>query len=740
MNKGGGSLEYIAHINESDKTVQTVREHSENTAKLSRSYSISDFKDIAFAAGLLHDIGKFESDFQRRIRGENIHVEHSIDGAIEADRLYEYPVNRLLAYCIAGHHSGLPDGGNKNDEPDFPTLYGRLQRKEQSLYKAYKEEIQIPDIDEKGFKKLLTQDCNNDIKVLVDKFAFFTRYCFSCLTDADSIDTGTFCGTRTDSVPHMDFAKCLQRLNERMSSFVCKTELQKARSVLQAQVFAKVGEASEISLINMPTGSGKTLCSIKFALERAIRSGKKRIIYIIPFNSIIDQTVVEFERIFQEDAEILRHQSSFSYEDDDGDEQSSEDYRDAMKNATENWDAKLIVTTAVQFFESIYSNRKKKLRKLHNMADSILVFDEAHLMPQNLLQPCLQAISFLTKYFHSEAVFLTATMPDFKKLVQKYALSSSQVTDLIQDTSAFHNFQKCHYVNMGDVSQSQLLQVSQEQPSTLIIVNSKKMAKELYQLCTGTKYHLSTYMAACDRQRVIIEIKDDLELLERDFPGLQNVPDDRRITIISTSLIEAGVDLDLFSVYRELTGLDSILQSGGRCNREGKRLNAVTYVFSFLENESKPQSDIKMELTKGLLEKYEDVSAPECIKEYYDRLFHMKEEHIENHTISSECSDLNCIPFRSYGEQFKIIDALTASVAVELDEKSCELIQQLEHTGQCNVRELQKYTCSIKPWELDELIQQHVVEDYGSGIWCLTNQDYYDRETGIKFEGENYFI
>ncbi len=412
-------MEYIAHINESDKTVQTVREHSENTAKLSRSYSISDFKDIAFAAGLLHDIGKFESDFQRRIRGENIHVEHSIDGAIEADRLYEYPVNRLLAYCIAGHHSGLPDGGNKNDEPDFPTLYGRLQRKEQSLYKAYKEEIQIPDIDEKGFKKLLTQDCNNDIKVLVDKFAFFTRYCFSCLTDADSIDTGTFCGTRTDSVPHMDFAKCLQRLNERMSSFVCKTELQKARSVLQAQVFAKVGEASEISLINMPTGSGKTLCSIKFALERAIRSGKKRIIYIIPFNSIIDQTVVEFERIFQEDAEILRHQSSFSYEDDDGDEQSSEDYRDAMKNATENWDAKLIVTTAVQFFESIYSNRKKKLRKLHNMADSILVFDEAHLMPQNLLQPCLQAISFLTKYFHSEAVFLTATMPDFKKAGSK---------------------------------------------------------------------------------------------------------------------------------------------------------------------------------------------------------------------------------------------------------------------------------------------------------------------------------
>ena len=361
-------------------------------------------------------------------------------------------------------------------------------------------------------------------------------------------------------------------------------------------------------------------------------------------------------------------------------------------------------------------------------------------MPQNLLQPCLQAVSFLTKYFHSEAVFLTATMPDFRKLVQKYALSSSQVTDLIEDTSAFNNFKKCSYVNMGEVSQSQLLQAAQGQPSTLIIVNSKKMAKELYQLCTGKKYHLSTYMAACDRQCVIGKIKNDLELLERDFPGLQNVPEKRRITIISTSLIEAGVDLDLFSVYRELTGLDSILQSGGRCNREGKRMDAATYVFSFLETKDQKQPDIRVELTRGLLEKYDDISAPECITEYYDRLFHMKEEQIENHTIGSECSDINCIPFRSYGEKFKIIDAFTASVAVGRDDKSRELIRQLEYTGQCNVRELQKYTCSIKPWELDDLIKQHVVKDYDSGVWCLINQDYYDKETGIKFEGEDYFI
>ncbi len=254
---------FIAHINEKDGSVQTVLEHSLNTAELSKRFATPEFQEIAYIAGLAHDLGKWEEDFQKRMRGDSVSVEHSIDGAIEVNKLLPYPIGKLLAYCIAGHHAGLPDGGNKNDEPAFLTLYGRLQRKDQSVYEAYKQELQIPDIDDKELKQLLMQDCNNDIRVLVDKFAFFTRYCFSCLTDADSIDTGTFCGTRTNRVPHMDFAKCLQRLDERMSSFVCKTDLQKARSVLQAQVFAKVGEASEISLMNMPTGSGKTLCSIQ---------------------------------------------------------------------------------------------------------------------------------------------------------------------------------------------------------------------------------------------------------------------------------------------------------------------------------------------------------------------------------------------------------------------------------------------------------------------------------------------
>lgn len=193
-----------------------------------------------------------------------------------------------------------------------------------------------------------------------------------------------------------------------MDSFVCETELQRARARLQAQVYTKASENAEIFLVDMPTGSGKTLCSMKFALERAIKNNKKRIIYVIPYNSIIDQTVEVFEKLFGDSAQILRHQSSFCVDDSDYDE----DYKKLLKNASENWNAQIIVTTSVQFFESVYKNKRNRLRKLHNMADSIIVFDEVHMMPMPYLQPCLRAVAQITGLLNSDAVFLTATMPD----------------------------------------------------------------------------------------------------------------------------------------------------------------------------------------------------------------------------------------------------------------------------------------------------------------------------------------
>lgn len=732
---------YIAHINEETKEKQTVKEHSENTAELCKSFAVDEMKELAYVIGKYHDIGKYLQSFKERIKGANIRVEHSICGAKVVDEKLPRLPGKMAAYCIAGHHSGLPDGGNKGDSktPDLPTLYARLSR-DPGDYHAYEKELAVPDLDGKKFGEFLTKDCEENPDVLVDKFAFLTRYCFSCLTDADTIDTALFCRGETGRCLHTDFEACLAKINRRIDSFVCRTDLQKARRVLQEQVFEKVGIPGEIFLMNMPTGSGKTLCSAKFALEKAVSEKKKRIIYIIPYNSIIDQTVMEFEKVFGEDAEILRHQSSFSYEDEDGNEAHSEDYREAAKIAAENYDAPLIITTAVQFFESVYSHKKKKLRKLHNMADSILIFDEAHLMPREYLQPCLQAVSYITKYLNSEAVFLTATMPDFEALIREYALKSSRIVNLIDDISAFDQFRKCSFIDIGEISEEKLALEAAKHPSSLIVVNRKAAAKEVYRLCSGKKYHLSTYMAAYDRQRVISEIREELIQLERDFPGLEGVPKERRIAIVSTSLIEAGVDIDVHTVYREQTGLDSILQAGGRCNREGKRSDAAAYVFSFDNGGAKRTIDDKTDLTCGLLKKYEDISSPECIREYYDRLFFINRDEIKMNTLSSMCRDIDRIPFRSYGEKFSIIHSPNLSVAVKRDEKSKELIDRLQYTGMTNMRQLQKYTCSVSPKDMESLIGQHAAEDFGTGVWCLTNMDYYDEDTGIKFEGEDYFL
>ena len=729
---------YIAHINEKTKKIQTVKEHSENTAKLCRDFAISPLKDFMYVLGLYHDIGKMQPSFQKKIRGANIRVEHSACGAIAAKEDFPYILGLMMEYCIAGHHSGIPDAGSKCDTPDKSSLYGRIRRSFED-YSMYKKELAACPVDQSLFMDFLLQDCREDRSLLVDKFAFLTRYCFSCLVDADSLDTAEFCGEGLDRQMMADFPACLQRVNDRLNSFVCQTSLQRSRALLQQQVFQKADQDAEIYLMNMPTGSGKTLASIKFALERGIRGKKKRIIYIIPYNSIIDQTAEEFETLFQGCGEILRHQSTFSYENEDEDNRD-EDYIKAAKKAAENWDAPLIITTMVQFFDSIYDNKRRKLRKLHNMADSILVFDEAHLMPVEYLKPCLQGIAYITRYLNSEAVFLTATMPDFSNLMKQYAWKNSRILTLIQDTSPFSQFQKCSYQYVGKISEESLLERTFACPSSLIIVNSKKKARRIYGQCSGKKYHLSTYMTAHDRKRVLFAIREELRCLEEEFPDDKHVPKERRITIVSTSLIEAGVDLDVHTVFRELNGLDSILQAGGRCNREGKRENAQVVLFE-LEEDNGIKGNECINMVRGILRKYSDISCPECIQEYYKRLFDMKSQVIQENRITKRCHNIDSIPFKTYAEDFRLIDSrTTVSLVVPIDAESRELVEKLRYAGAGLARKLQLYTCSVCEKELNDLIRQHVAEDFGTGIYCLTNPDYYNQETGVVFEAKDYIM
>ncbi len=725
-----------AHINDKTKEVQTIKEHSENTAELCCQFAVQPLKYLMYVIGLLHDIGKYQPSFQKRINGAGIRVEHSACGAMAASEYFPNAAGWIMEYCIAGHHSGIPDAGNKNDTADKPTLYGRLSREFED-FSIYKKELSIPAIDLAVLNGFLLQDCGNDLSLFVDKFAFLTRYCFSCLVDADSLDTARFCGENEARPMKVDFLACLDKMNACLQNFTCKTRLQKARALLQSQVFEKTGQDAEIYLMNMPTGSGKTLASFKFALERAVRKEKKRIIYVCPYNSIIDQTADILEELFKGEAEILRHQSTFSYEDETD---ISEDYRNAAKKAAENWDAPLIISTVVQFFESVYSNKRGKLRKMHNMADCILIFDEAHLMPWDYLQPCLRAIAYITRYLNSEAVFLTATMPDFPRLMKKYALKNSKITYLVEDTSAFAEFQKCRYFYLGKMSDEAVLSKTSEYPSSLVIVNRKKDAKRLFSQCRGKKFHLSTYMTAYDRKKVLSEIKRELSALE-DMPE-ESIPEEQRITIISTSLIEAGVDLDVHTVFREINGLDNILQSGGRCNREGKRNKAETFIFEMEQEKKRASEDERKNIVKGMIKKYPDISCPESIQEYYERLYKIKDTALQKNVITQNCNSIDSIPFREYAENFKLIDSGNISVVVPRDENSRQLVGMLRYAGTTAgiARKLQQYVCSVYQKELDDLIGQHVIDDYDTGIYCLTNLDYYDEKTGICFEAKDYLI
>lgn len=740
---------YIAHINDSTKETQSVKEHSLATADLCGKFAIDELKGVAKAIGLLHDCGKYQPSFQQRIRGKDIRVEHSGCGAQIAQKYYQGPLALAMEFCIAGHHGGIPDGGGKVGSIQEGTLSNRLKRSFED-FNAWKEDLAIPELDEDVFCAYLEQGCQKDDSLRLERFSYVVRYLYSCLVDADSLDTAAACGVERHRPLHADFEACLAKVEEKLCSLSeqAQTELQRARTRIQGQAFQKVREDADIYLMNMPTGSGKTLASVKFALERAIRGKKRRIVYVIPYNGIIDQTVEEFQQLFGDDLEILRHQSSFSYEVGENDNDLDEDYRVAAIQAAENWDAPFIITTAVQFFESLHSNQRARLRKVHNMADSILVFDEAHLLPQSFMRACLSSIVWLTHSMGSEAIFLTATMPDFGKLIWLYALPESKICDLVEEKSDFQIFQKCDYAYLGQLDAERLLMEAAKYPSSLIIVNTRKEARTLYQSCGGDKYYLSTYLCGADRAKRIQEIRKRL----KEEP-------ERQITIISTSLVEAGIDMDVSAVFRELTGLDSILQAGGRCNREGRREKGHVFIFERMSDTEEldgdgkakkirlPDQDERRSITLSLLRRYPTIDSQDCIRDYYSRLFFHRQDgeqeqvkdEMQECTISKKCRNPYEMPFATYAKEFRIIPNEMISIAIPRDEKSKHCIQALKYGDTSMSRTLQPYLCSLHIWELEELKRQHVVEEY-AGVYCLTNPDYYQEEYGISFEARDYCI
>lgn len=720
-------MEYIGHTSD-DGRKQLLLDHLNGTSKLCRENANEFWADIAKFVGQIHDIGKYTSGFQKRINGaENIRVEHAICGAKEVAKAPPKSYVPMIEYCVAGHHSGLPDGGTKVDGEEDSTLHGRMKRKTGD-YSAYENEVKL-EYPKDNLRELF--DVSNQ-REIIERYSFFTRYLFSCLTDADFIDTERFVTPNTDRGMDGDFQKAYEKVCEKLNSFKIETKLQESRSIIQEQVYKSVESNANVYTLNMPTGSGKTLCSIRAALKTAIENKKKRIIYVIPYVSIIEQTAKVFEDIFGDVLPVLQHHSNYDF-DDDKNEDENEITSEKLKRSCENWDAKLIVTTNIQFFESLYHYKGRRLRKLHNLADSVIIFDEIHMLPIDYIQPCLRAIGYVTKYLNSTAILMSATMPNYDKFMERY-MSGVKIENAVKDTSLFNVFDKCRYEYIGKCELASLAEKAQEYDNALIIVNKRKTARELYDICSGNKYHLSTYMTPLHRSEIIAKIKEDIK------NGINT-------TVISTSLIEAGVDLDFKAVFREIAGIDNILQSGGRCNREGKMDMGDVFVFETDGGnyQTKKKSDIiiRANITRNLFEEFENISTDKCIKEYYGRLLNYKEKKIEENTITAIMGNdlrIDGIPFRTYAESFNFIDNQVIGIVIPCDENR-GLIKELKDGKLSVKRNLQRYSASVNKDEFKELFQIGIIETLDCGVCILANTDYYKSDVGLALENDvNYFV
>ncbi len=720
-------MEKLAHITE-DGRKQSLSEHLENVSALAEKFALPAFKSLARTAGAAHDIGKNAQAFQDRLDGSSEKFEHSACGAIEIENISgdkkAAVIKPLLEYCIAGHHTGLPDGGTIGDTDDGTTLHAKIKRADSYTgkrdYHGSEDymKLSLPDVTE--FIELIDF---KDKKGFFEKYAFFTRYVFSCLTDADFLDTESFCSPQTIRETKYDSEKMLCAVKDTLSSFRAETGLQKSRSRIQKQALDNLDYESSINILNMPTGSGKTLCSLRLALELLKRSNGrlKRIIYVIPYTSIIEQTAKIFTEIVGQYADIVQHHSNFIYDD------SGENDLTAakLKKACENWDAPVIITTSVQFFESLYHYKSSRLRKLHNIAESVIVFDEIHLLPVDQLQPCLKGVGYITKNLDSKAIFLSATMPNYKKLFEKY-IPQCSINELITDKSEFKCFDKCGYTDLGEQTVESIVQKAGERRSCLIVVNSRRSAREVYTALNGNKYHLSTFMTPNDRTKTIERIRNDIE-------------NGRQVCVVSTSLIEAGVDLDFETVFRQLAGLDSILQAGGRCNREGRRSKGEVFFFSTQE---KLHGDLALRanITQQLTKEFEDINSGECIEEYYDRIFKFKEKAIDSNSISNHLSDIYSIPFRTYAQGFEFIKNETISVVIDNCDDTASLLQQAANGGRNAKRKLQSFSVSLKLREFSEMLGTGRIYLHESGLYVLTGKDDYSSETGLMIERNNDII
>lgn len=714
----------IAHIDDAGNT-HDLFEHLTESARLAKRFGERfGAEEWAWLAGMWHDLGKYSDDFQSYINSANKtdanieqkkgRVDHSTAGALHAfQRFGSY--GKLLAYLIAGHHAGLPDGDS--GEEGTGSLTYRLTNGKERLQKA---------LEEVGGAAFLNADQSQQ-KPLggSEGLHLWLRMLYSALVDADFLDTEAFfdhqrASQRGSSVAISDLKVEFDHFMDGMD--VTPSDVNTVRSEVLQQCRTAGKMADALFTLTVPTGGGKTLSSLAFALEHAKAHGKERIIYAIPYTSIIEQTAAVFKKVLKNlpGEAVIEHHSNL-----DPELESAK-----SRLATENWDAPLIVTTNVQLFESLFGARSSVCRKLHNIANSVVILDEAQLLPPEYLAPVLQAIRLLSMHYGVTFVLCTATQPAlgsrFDPFGKRLLDGLDDCREIVKDPdNLFERLKRVEVAMPEHWEPNTWEEIANEAAAfeqVLLIVNTRSDAAALFALMPEETIHLSALMCPEHRSQVIVTIK-------------QRLKDGEPIRVVSTQLVEAGVDIDFPVLYRALAGMDSIAQAAGRCNREGK-LNGFGVVRVFVPPKAAPAGLLRFgeqatrDIARDLMS---DPLIPETFRRYFDHFYAQVHNHDKKGILAMLKPDerLN-MRFRSAAKAFRLIDdASQQSIVVRWGAKIDALLNQLHFQGPSRllIRRLGRYSVTLPRYQFDVLARQGDIDEI-KGVYVL-KESLYSERTGV---------
>lgn len=747
---------YVAHVRQ-DKSgkwlTHKLCEHLDKTSREAGKFAKAfDNADWAEAAGLWHDLGKFLPSWQKyirretgydvnmRIEGDNSRPNHSSVGAVLALQKFKFSsVGRILAYIIAGHHAGLPDwlpdeaGGDLVNRIYKNPLEALIDNRELDEIKKIPAVNKYINVSLPKTTPLNKENCQIITDSNWEHVHLWIRMLFSCLTDADFLDTEKF---MSPEIKRGDFPS-IKILNQRFGEYMKEKQKESLPSILNTYRNEVLNQCKEKALLKpgfysltVPTGGGKTLSAMAFALRHAQKYCKDRIISAIPYTSIIEQTakvykygtdeeekikeVIKNGKVLFGDDAVVEHHSNL--------DPDKEDVKNRL--ASENWDAPIIVTTNVQLFESLLASRSLSCRKLHNLVNSVIILDEAQMLPPEYLKPILSVLRGLVEYFGCTVLFCTATQP---ALVGKIGHGLTEfsgignVTEIIETQNNMMKIFKRVEIVLPDLDQriewSALAKELSGYEQVLCVVNTRRDCRDLHYLMPQDTVHLSANMCGEERSEVINGIKTKLKNKES-------------IRVISTQLVEAGVDIDFPVVYRALAGIDSIVQAVGRCNREG-HLNLdgkFGKVVVFQPPKSAPV---------GLLRKGEDAAKsilrgekavklqPELFKRYFQQFYASLNDFDKPkfYTRLVQEADEFKFQFRTFAQHVQLIDdTIQRSIIVRYAGKhtdSNNLINLLDKNGPqlWLMRKLQRFIVNVPLYLFKKLYNEdHIAEMHGYWI------------------------